>query len=77
MDSIDTKLMDGEISPEDHQRRKKSIEVRRENVNVKLTSLRPQNIDVEKKLEHAIIVIRNMDEILSSGRMEHKILLIG
>ena len=35
------------------------------------------DIDFEKKLGHAFNVIRNMDEILSSGRAEHKILLIG
>ena len=31
LDSIYTKLMDGDINPEDHQRMKCSIEVRREN----------------------------------------------
>ena len=77
LDSIDTKLMDGDITPEDHQRMKYSIEVRRENVNTKLTSFKPQNVDFEKKLGHAINVIRNMDEILSTASVEHKILLIG
>ena len=77
LDSIDTKLMDGDINPEDHQRMKYSIEVRRENVNTKLASLKPQNADIEKKLGHAINVIRNMDEILSSASVNHKILLIG
>jgi len=77
LESIDIKLMDGDISPADHQRMKNSIEVRKEKVNIQLASLRPQNIDVKKKLWHAFNVIRNMDEILSSGRAEHKILLIG
>ncbi len=69
--------MDGDINPEDHQRMKNSIEVRRENVNTKLASLKTQNVDIEKKLGHAINVIRNMDEILSSASVNHKILLIG
>ena len=75
--SIDTNLMDGKIAPEDYQRMKKSIEVRKETINVKLNSLNPQNIDFNKKLGHAINVIRNMDEILASSRVEHKIQLIG
>ncbi len=29
------------------------------------------------KLEHSINVIKNMPEILSSGRVEHKILILG
>jgi site-specific DNA recombinase len=77
LESIDTKLMDGDINPEDHQRMKCSIEVRRENINTKLASFGPQNVDIEKKLSHAINVIRNMDEILSTASVEHKILLIG
>jgi site-specific DNA recombinase len=77
MDSIDTKFMDGEISAVDHQRMKRSIEVRKENIKIKLTSLTPQNVDVEKRLIHAINVIRNMDEILSNASVNHKIQLIG
>jgi DNA invertase Pin-like site-specific DNA recombinase/phage FluMu protein Com len=77
LDSIDTKLMDGEISPEDHQRMKKGIEVRLGKINFKLTSFKAQNVEVERKLVHAINVIRNMDEILFSARVENKILLIG
>jgi site-specific DNA recombinase len=69
--------MDGDINPEDHQRMKYCIEVRRENVNTKLASLKPQNVDIEKKSGLAINVIRNMNEILSTARVEHKILLIG
>lgn len=77
MDSIDLKLMDGEISSEDHQRMKSAIEKRREGINAKLESINPQDSDVGKKLEHAFNVIKNMPEILSSGRVEHKIQLLG
>ena len=75
--SIDTKLMDGDINTEDYQRMKISIEIRRENVNAKLASFRSQNVEIEKKLGHAINVIRSMDEILSLASVNHKILLIG
>ncbi len=77
LEYIDIRLMDGDINPADFQRMKNSIEIRKGKVKMHLASLRPQNIDVEKKLGHAINVIRNMDEVLASGRAEHKILLIG
>jgi site-specific DNA recombinase len=44
---------------------------------LKLSLFNPENIDIERKLSHAINVIRNMDEILSSASVNHKILLIG
>ena len=75
--STDTKLMDGQISGEDHRRMKKSIEVRKDKINTRLTSLQPHNLDLENKLEYAINVIMNMDVILSKGKAEHKIQLIG
>ena len=77
LESIDIQLCDHAISPAVHQRLQNSIEARKEKINSHLASLMPQNIDVEKKLGYAFNVIRNMDEILSSGRVEHKILLIG
>jgi DNA invertase Pin-like site-specific DNA recombinase/phage FluMu protein Com len=77
LNSIDIKLIDGDISSEDYQRMKSNIESRKENISTKITSLRPHNSDFEKQLRHAVNVIRNMDVILSSGRVEHKIILIG
>jgi len=77
LNSIDIKLMDGDIDSADYQRMKNNIESRKENISTKLTSLRPHNANFEKQLRHAVNVIRNMDMILSSGRTEHKIILIG
>jgi len=69
--------MDGELSSEDYQRMKSNISKRRDKTNTKLESLNPQNTSIGQKLEHVFNVIRNMPEILSSGRMEHKIQLLG
>lgn len=73
LESIDTKYMDGDLSSEDYQRMKSNITKRRDKTNTKLESLNPQNTSIGQKLEHAFNVIRNMDKILSSGRVEHKI----
>ena len=57
----------------------KNILFRRMELKQMLMSVgnRPQNLDIDKKLRHAINVIRSMDEILSTTRVELKILLIG
>ena len=69
--------MDGKLCSEDYQRMKSNITKRRDKTNTKLESLDPRNTSVGQKLEHALNVIRNMPEILSSGRLEHKIQLPG
>ncbi len=69
--------MDGKLSSEDYQRMKSNINKRIDGLNTKLESLNPQNTSIGQKLEHAFNVIRNMPEILSSGRVEHKIQLLG
>lgn len=71
--SIDTKYADGELSSEDFQRMKSNIAIRRDKTNTILESLNLQNTSIGQKLEHAFNVIRNILEILSSGRVEHKI----
>ena len=75
--SIDTNFMDGKISGEDYMRMKASIDERKFNINSRLTLLQPGNSDLENKFDYAIDVIRNMDVILSTGKAEHKIQLIG
>ena len=75
--SIDTNFMDGKISGEDYMRMKASIDERKFNINSRLTLLQPGNSDLENKFDYAIDVIRNMDVILSTGKTEHKIQLIG
>lgn len=64
-------------SSEDFQRMKSNITNRRDKINYKLESLNPQNTSIGLKLEHVFNVIRNMPEILSQGRIEHKIRLLG
>lgn len=77
IESIDIKLMDSELSSEDHQRMKRNIDLRIDKINTRLDSLNFNYSDMAVKLEHAINVIKNMPEILSSGRVEHKILILG
>ena len=77
LESIDVKFVDDELSSEDYQRMKSNITKRRNRTNTKMESLNPQNTSVGQKLDHAFNVIRNMPEILSSGRVEHKIQLLG
>ena len=75
--STDIKYLDDKIKEEDYKRMKNNIEERKGNINKRLTLLHPCNSDLENKLEYAIDVIRNMDVILSTGKAEHKIQLIG
>ena len=51
--------------------------MRIDKTNTKLESLNPRNTSIGQKLEHAFNVIRNMPEILTSGRVEHKVQLLG
>ena len=77
LESIDVKSCDAKMMVAGYHRMTGNITKRRDKTTTKLESLNPQNASTGQKLEHAFNVTRNMPEILFSGRLEHKIQLLG